>query len=165
MGMNLTMIKAVQGHIDSSFDDDRWMLAPGGSGIRLNFWFMGDDPDGPVVACSVYPPNPEGAENAPAHSHSSDSIRIIVEGSFKVGAKWYEAGQMRIQDAGRIYGPEVVGPNGCKQIIIFEKRSSVFPNYVKDEDTRKHAAGKEAFSELMAPFRQPQAPRPAVVGR
>ena len=68
MGMNLTMIKAIQGHIDSSFDDDRWMVVAGDSGIRLNFWFMGDDPDGPVVTCAVYPPNPDGKENAPAHS-------------------------------------------------------------------------------------------------
>jgi hypothetical protein len=165
MGMNLTMIKAIQGHIDSSFDDDRWMLASGGSGVRLNFWFMGDDPDGPVVTCAVYPPNPDGRENAPAHSHSSDTIRIVVEGRFKVGTKWYEAGEMRIQEAGRIYGPEEVGPDGCKQIVIFEKRSSMFPNYVKDEDTRAHAAGKEAFNEMMAPFNQPRAARSAAMSR
>jgi len=163
MGMNLKMIKAIQGHIDSSFDDERWMPAPGESDRPRNYWFMGDDPDGPVVTCSIYPPNPDGKENAPAHSHSSDTIRIIVEGRFKVGTKWYETGEMRIQDAGRVYGPEVVGPDGCKQIIIFEKRSSMFPDYVKDSDTRARAAGKEAFNKQMAPFRQPRAARPAAV--
>jgi len=161
--MNLTMIKAIQGHIDSSFDDDRWMLAPGDSGYRWNFWFLGDDPDGPVVVCTIAPPNPDGNETAPSHSHSSDAIRIILEGSFKVGEKWYEAGEMRFQEAGVIYGPEVVGPNGCKQINIYEKRGAMNADYAKEEDARARAAGNEAFIKLMAPFRQPRAARPAAV--
>jgi len=167
MGMNLTRIKAMQGHIDSSFDDDRWMSAPNGSGGRFTFWFMGDDPDRPVVTCSVAPPNPDGLETAPAHSHSSDTIRIVVKGRFKVGTKWYEAGEMRIQEAGRIYGPEVVGPDGCKQIVIFEKRSSVTPKYANDkaEGVREHAAVADHIREMMAPFSQPRAARPAVVSR
>ena len=165
MGMNLHKIPVSQGHIDSSFDDDRWMTLEDHPGLRLAFWFMGDDPDCPLVSCGVYPPNPDGRENAPAHSHPSDSIRIIVEGSFKVGTQWYKAGQMRIQDAGRIYGPEVVGPEGCKQVIIFEKRSAMFPKYVRDQDTRAHAAGQEAFREQIASLFQPSAARPAAVSR
>jgi len=165
MGMNLTMIKAIQGHIDSSFDDERWLPAPGEPDRRRTMWFMGDDPDGPCVATTTYPPNPDGKENAPTHSYSSDTIRIFVEGSFKVGTKWYKAGEMRFQEAGLFYGPLVVGPDGCKQVMIFEKRSSLFPNYATEEEARAHAGNKEAYSRLMAALGQPRAARPAAAGR
>jgi anti-sigma factor ChrR (cupin superfamily) len=147
--MNLQNIPAVQGHIDSSFDDDRWMGSGAPDASRYTFWFLGDDPDGPAVFCVTAPPNPSGKETS-AHSHSADQVRVVLEGSFKVGNKWYHAGEMRVQDKGRIYGPEVVGPEGCRYLVVFEKRSAIVPKFVKAA-LPENAAIIAGLTQLIAP--------------
>jgi len=54
-----------------------------------------------------------------AHTHESDYCEIIMEGSQKVGADWFSAGDVRMAKAGTIYGPLVAGDEGCTVIIIF----------------------------------------------
>jgi hypothetical protein len=152
MSFNLHAIAALQGHIDSNFGDERWFWKEGSP--RYTFWFLGDDPDGPAVFCVSAPPNPEGKETG-AHSHGCDQVRMILEGRFKVGTKWYGPAEMRIQDANRIYGPEVVAPEGCKYIVVFEKRSGIIPRFVK-ADEPGNIAVVNFLKNLIAPACTPK---------
>ena len=53
------------------------------------------------------------------HTHESDYCEIILEGTQKVGADWFCAGDVRMAKAGTMYGPLVAGEDGCTIIVIF----------------------------------------------
>jgi hypothetical protein len=57
-------------------------------------------------------------------------MRVFLSGTFKIGNDWYKPGDVRIQEAGKIYGPEMAGPEGSRQILFFNKRNGVAANYV-----------------------------------
>jgi hypothetical protein len=130
---NLQNVKYQHGHIDWSFDSNVWFddgsraAAAGGRALKTAMWFLGDDEDGPMVVCIDIPPNTTG-HVTPAHSHASDQVRIILTGAFRIGNDWYGPGDIRFQEAGKIYGPEEAGPEGSRQILIFNKRSGVAAN-------------------------------------
>jgi hypothetical protein len=140
MAKNLQNVEYKQGHIDWSFEKGPW-FEPGGAvaegeaaqrGLKSSFWFIGDDEDGPMVVFIDIPPNTTG-RLTPAHSHASDQVRIIVSGDFKIGNDWYRAGDVRFQEAGKIYGPEMTGPEGSRQILVFSNRSGVVADYLGQE--------------------------------
>lgn len=152
MAKNMQNLPYRQGHIDWSFESGPWFgYEPSADnvnstrGIKNSLWFLGDDEDGPMVVCVEMPPNTTGYVTA-AHSHASDQVRIMVSGSFRIGNDWYKAGDIRFQEAGKIYGPEEVGPEGCRFILVFSKRSAVVADYV---GTGKEA-GTEQFLKLIA---------------
>jgi hypothetical protein len=46
-------------------------------------------------------------------------VMSYLQGSQKVGDKWYHAGDARIVKAGDVYGPIEAGPEGSTAIIVF----------------------------------------------
>jgi hypothetical protein len=113
------------GHYDTSLKDfplrlDMPMFKTG--------WIpVGDDPEGPAVAIAVNPPGMP--VDGPPHFHNTASVRMIIEGSMKIGPNWYRAGDIRIQQSGVTYGPESFGPEGCVQLEFFVNRRGMFPHY------------------------------------
>ena len=122
------------GHIDSSFDDATWTSPIPGQ--RQAYWFLGDEETGPVVICSDEPAGPGGAI-FPVHAHACDSLRIIIDGQFAIGRKIYSPGEMRAQEAGRFYGPEVSQNAGCRQIIVFANRQELWATLARDSERRQ----------------------------
>ena len=159
-----------QGHIDSSFKDPRWIRvgephqssageeasthaddnADEDDEVRLMFWFLGEDPEGPVAVCAVHPRNPEGKTTA-GHFHKSDQLRLIVEGSLRIGKTWYKAGEMRIQQANAVYGPEEVGVDGCREIMFFSRRGGLLPMYKTKKLEMANAPVAEYLIGMIAP--------------
>lgn len=158
MAKNMQNVKYQHGHIDWSFDSGVWFddgcraAAAGGRALKSAFWFLGDDEDGPMVVCVDLPPNTTG-HVTPAHKHASDQVRIILSGTFQIGNDVLKAGDVRFQEAGKIYGPEITGPEGSRQILIFNKRMGVVADYVK---TGKEPAG-DALLKLIAEMSKPDA--------
>jgi hypothetical protein len=136
MAKNLQNVAYQHGHIDWSFESGPFFgaeaLGEGSSaarGLKSAFWFLGEEEDGPVALCIDIPPNTTGRLTG-AHSHASDQVRVFLSGTFKIGNDWYKPGDVRIQEAGKIYGPEMAGPEGSRQILFFNKRSGVAADFV-----------------------------------
>lgn len=146
MFKNLQELKSEFGHINWSFEDGKYFYTTA-SGVKSAFWFLGDDPDGPVALCIDIPPNATDRES-PAHKHDSDQVRVFISGTFKVGNEWYKPGDVRMQEAGKYYGPEMAGPEGSRQILFFNKRSGIAADNV---GTGIDAAG-QAMVKLIAEF-------------
>src|SRR5437016_6199126 len=88
---------------------------------QTTFAVLGEDPEGPVVGFLVDKPNAEYA----AHYHNSDYVTVIMEGSVRIGRKWYRPGSVYVQDGGAVYGPSLVGPEGVKAIVFFARRRAL----------------------------------------
>ena len=73
-----------------------------GPGLQMTHLFLGDPVSGPFVQVGHAPMLPAG----PVHMHRSDTFRIGMEGSFRVGKFSYGTGDFRMQGAGHYYGPE-----------------------------------------------------------
>jgi hypothetical protein len=82
---------------------------------------MSDDPGGPAVILLDIPP---GARAVPARQYGCDHIRVVLGGSCQIGGTSYEAGGLRAQNAGTVFGPDVTGPNGCRQCILVARRDA-----------------------------------------
>jgi hypothetical protein len=144
--LNLHGAETRNGHIDSSFGDPTWAEMPGIG--KAAFWFLGDDPEGPMVVSFCSPPSPD---ITPAHSHPTDQIRIILEGSFRIGRTWYGPGEIRAQEADRVYGPEEQGPEGSKQILVMANRQHWFPTFARKSDREMTAPMVEMLRSTFAP--------------
>jgi hypothetical protein len=107
---------------------------------------MGDDPDGPVAVLFSMPPNLEFA----AHYHETDQCFVVLEGSWRIGRTWYGPGSVRVQDAGSVYGPGVVGPDGLKAISFYGDRTKLPDQYASDRDRRRgeELADKWGYADL-----------------
>jgi hypothetical protein len=84
---------------------------------------LGEEPHGPVVVAQSHLPT----HRYEPHWHNSHYVSIILSGSFRVGRKWYHAGDIRMQEAGSVYGPEEAGPEGCTKVNIFLDRTGSAP--------------------------------------
>ena len=155
---NLQNQEYQHGHIDWSFESGVWFddgsraAAKGERALKTAMWFLGEEEDGPMIVCIDLPPNTTG-HVTPAHKHASDQVRIIVSGTFKIGNDWLKPGDIRFQQAGKIYGPEMTGPEGSRQILFFNKRNGVVADYVK---TGVEPAG-QALLKLIAEMSKPDA--------
>jgi hypothetical protein len=127
------------GHFDTSVDD--FPIVSDSPFLRTGWIPIGDDPDGPAVAIVVIPPGMEAMEGPP-HFHNSAQVRVILEGSMKIGPTWYCKGDIRIQKEGMTYGPEVHGSEGSTELLFFANRRGMFPHY-KELDA-------SAFGALMS---------------
>jgi hypothetical protein len=103
------------GHRDTSWSELGVMVTP--NGARGSWFTLGDETDSaaPVVFNVSFPPD---CRIAP-HTHDTDYAEIIIEGSQKVGRRWYRVGDIRIVSAGHTYGPLIAGPDGMRAIIIY----------------------------------------------
>ena len=93
-----------------------------GSGLQMAHLFLGDPVSGPFVQVGRAPMLPAG----PVHMHRADTFRIGLEGTFNVGKFCYEAGDFRLQGAGRYYGPES-GPAHHTLLLIMADRRGWIP--------------------------------------
>ena len=105
-----------KGHLAFSWDDLDAIELP--SGIVTNMYRVGDPKgsDSPTVFRAYYPPGCY----VEAHTHECDYTEIILEGSQKVGAKWFHAGDVRVGLANRGYGPLVAGEQGATVLFFFK---------------------------------------------
>jgi len=108
-----------RGHQDFFADDIVWAdgLEDGVSYAR--FRLDDSDADAPVAILSRFDP---GAR-VPAHTHDTNYFEYIIEGEQTVGKTRFCAGDVRLVRAGTGYGPIVVGPDGCKVLILFQNGS------------------------------------------
>jgi hypothetical protein len=67
-------------------------------------------------------------------SHPCDMLLAYVQGSQKVGDKWFKVGDFRIVKAGDVYGPIEAGPEGSTVLIVFSN-ADFFPNFVGSNTT------------------------------
>jgi hypothetical protein len=98
-----------------------------------------DDVSAPRVFRGVFPP---GCRLEP-HSHACDYAEIILEGSQKVGRRWYRQGDVRIVRARTVYGPLIAGPQGATVMVVF-----------RNADYRARPAGR---SDVWGDHREPVA--------
>ena len=101
--------------LNTSWDKIGWLELPNGSRLtRMSMGEPGDD-NAPVIVMAEFPPNCQVA----AHTHNTDYVEILLEGTQKVGAKWHKAGDIRSAKAGTGYGPLLSGPEGCRALVVF----------------------------------------------
>ena len=81
------------------------------------------------------PPDLEWA----AHCHDTETITVVVEGSVRVGTKWYGPGSVRVQERGSVYGPGRTGPDGAKTVVFYADRRGLPDQFPRDEDRRTYA--------------------------
>ncbi|HEY0958054.1 MAG TPA: hypothetical protein VGE05_02140 [Novosphingobium sp.] len=95
--------------------DREWRETP--DGVRYaRFSSRAGDPGRPLVVLSELPPG----HVEPPHTHESDYIEIILEGTLHIGKTDMGRGDARSTQAGTGYGPLVAGPEGCVRLTIFE---------------------------------------------
>ena len=105
-----------KGHLAFNWQDLDKIDLP--TGISTSMFRVGDpaDPSSPTVFKAYYPPGCL----VEAHTHECDYTEIILEGSQKVGAKWFHAGDVRIGLANRGYGPLLAGDEGATVLFFFK---------------------------------------------
>lgn len=104
-----------RGHYAMSWDDLDKVELP--TGVVSSMYRVGDPtcPESPTVFRVYYPPGC----TIEAHKHACDYTEIVLEGTQRVGATWYKAGDIRIGLANRGYGPLVAGPEGATVLFMF----------------------------------------------
>src|SRR5688572_4292281 len=111
---------------------------PGGAvGMIYGSFLIGDgsNPAAPRVTVSRQEP---GATVAP-HTHGSDYVEIILEGTQKVGKMWHRPGDCRLVKAGTGYGPLIAGPQGCLILVIFANAETSGAKWLpKENPARKY---------------------------
>ena len=86
------------------------------NGIQMGWLQIGPEgSDAPVIGYSKWPPG----RTVPPHTHSSDYVEIILEGSQRIGKTWHKAGDVRMVKAGTGYGPLTAGPEGVTFLVVF----------------------------------------------
>lgn len=88
------------------------------NGIKVAHIVVGDEED-PQAASVFMSDLPANFDVASPHTHACDYVEIVLEGSIRVGKRWYKANDARLVKAHTGYGPLVTGPEGCRVIIIF----------------------------------------------
>jgi hypothetical protein len=102
------------GSADLTFEAEAFEPRPGFKRVHVILGDV-DDPKAPHVFWSRNPPGTVWD----AQSHHADYIMTYLQGSAKVGDKWYHAGDARIVKAGTISGPSEVGPDGSTGLLVF----------------------------------------------
>jgi hypothetical protein len=107
---------------------------------------LGEQADGPVVLFLVSPPNLKWA----AHSHNTDTVTSVVEGSVRVGRKWYGPGSVRVQECGSVYGPGITGSDGAKTVVCYANRQGLPDQFVRGRDQLEFSDLPERSRVLLA---------------
>lgn len=130
---NLLGIEPIHGRIDFSIDDERMTEGPrrdGEASTRSAMFFLDGHPGTTHVSIAHYPPGHE----EPPHSHATDYMAVILRGEYEVGRRVYRAGDIRIQEAGSVYGPSRVGPDGCTQLVVFANPAGLVLDLPRERD-------------------------------
>jgi hypothetical protein len=154
-----------------------WLPPPFPMGqLQLSAALFGDDEAGPFAAMHYDPPRFSPMPVTPGHGHGSDSWRISIRGTLRMGARRYGEGAFRFQQGGAIYGADDVswGPGGgCSFIMMADRRGGGTRTAYARDQAQFDETGK-IFSawlghDVTGPFDAPQAVAttlgPARVGR
>jgi hypothetical protein len=108
------VIESNAGSRGITLEDESFEVRPG---FKRTHLILGreDDHDAARVYWAKDPP---GVVWDP-QSHGCDMVISYLQGSQKVGDKWFHAGDARIVKAGTVYGPIEAGPEGSTVVIIF----------------------------------------------
>jgi hypothetical protein len=124
-----------KGHLETSWEELEEEL-PNGENIALLVLGHNDDADAPRIVRSVLPPH----TRIDVHTHNTDYVEIILQGSEMVGRTWYREGQIRRVHAGYVYGPLVAGPAGVSKLIVF-RDGNWLPRQVQRDATQGLSVG------------------------
>src|SRR5262245_21549560 len=143
-------IPRLDGSFDTSFGDPRWTAL---ARSRSSAWFLGDDRWGPMVYLLDSPaPDGEGA-GFRGHPHASDELRTVVHGPLRVGRTWLRPGTVRLQAADLAYGPELTGPDGSQELVLFADRRGFLTQCARAEDaewdTMVRAMAERAYARFL----------------
>ena len=87
---------------------------------RVRFFLLGADEEQTPTAIVL--------EMAPGHvitrhAHQCERFEVVVKGSIDVGDKVLHPGDVMIARPGELYGPKVVGPEGCTTVEFFSNQT------------------------------------------
>jgi hypothetical protein len=126
-----------EGIVETNYLDDGgpvpWTDLP--FGVRMRLFGLGepDDPAAPTFVMTRLPAN--GV--LPPHYHESTFVDVVVQGSVKVGGKWYGPGDVRCLAWGVKYGPSEAGPEGVTLLEFYAdgrgRRGMHDPAWITDE--------------------------------
>jgi hypothetical protein len=138
-------IPILDDHFDTSFGDSGWLLT---GESRSSSWFLGDDPCGPMVYLLDSAPPANDGPRFPVHHHGSDEFRLVFTGALGIGRTWLQPGQVRLQAAIGDYGPEMTGPDGCQELVLFPDRRGFMPEYPRQSDQQALGWLGDYFQQL-----------------
>ena len=108
------VIESSAGSQGITLEDESFEPRPG---FKRTHIILGRDDD--HNAARVYwAQDPPGVVWDP-QSHNCDMVISYLQGSQKVGDKWFHAGDARVVKAGTVYGPIEAGPGGSTVVILF----------------------------------------------
>lgn len=110
--------KLRMGKLNGSFADSH-LWPEVSAATRASATLFGDIDRGPVLVVADTRAN-ECA--MPASRFDTEVMRLVVEGSCEVDGQRYEAGDMRVQYAGKDSGPVQALENGLKEVLLFGDR-------------------------------------------
>lgn len=102
------------GSIDLTYLSDAHSPRPGLKRLRV---ILGEAND-PNAADLHWAQDPPGIL-WDAHSYPTDFVMVYLQGSQRVGDRWYHAGDARVVKAGDVTGPMEAGPEGSTALVIF----------------------------------------------
>lgn len=118
---------------------ERFREVSGRSTSRNSYFFMGDPDDAATPMAVVLDMEP--GRIISRHGHPCERFEVVARGSITVfGGQVLYAGDVMIARPGEIYGPKVVGPDGCTTIEFFSDQTGVTDLASElDDGTRVHA--------------------------
>ena len=114
-----------------------------GESGRFAAFPLGDGDHDPVVVIVEYAP---GCVIG-AHHHRSDYFSMVLRGEMDITRRHEEVGAMRHVRATTVYGPLVVGPEGCTVLEVFEDRKT----FVEPHFTSSRSASAPVSASALAP--------------
>ncbi|MEU7811711.1 hypothetical protein [Pseudonocardia sp. NPDC049154] len=123
------MERTARGRYETNLDDPESTTME--DGTRFAGFFLGDGDSDPAV----FPMEVGPDYRFPVHYHRTHYMSLILRGSLRVGKRWYEPGDIRLQEKGSVYGPEEAGPEGCYMLNIFADRRGFTPQLLGEEPT------------------------------
>jgi hypothetical protein len=157
--------RAVDGTLDLALDRPAGWFDPPYPMGRLKFAaaLFGDAEAGPFAALYSDGPRTEPMVTSPGHGHGSDSWRISLQGTLRMGAQRYEAGRFRFQQGRRTYGADDVswGPDGGYSVVMMADRRGAGARAADPAEQWKFDQNGAGFSawvgaNVTGPFEAPQ---------
>jgi ChrR Cupin-like domain len=88
----------------------------------------------------------------PAHSHDTDMVDVIVEGSLERDGVVWGTGTLRFVPRGAVYGTATVGPDGVTMLELYGERRGVIGDPADpDGSPMADDAAVARFDEMLGP--------------
>ncbi len=121
-------------------------------GTNFGAALFGDPAAGPFAAMYSNAPREDPTPLTPGHGHGSDSWRIALLGTMRVGAQRYTPGAFRFQEGGMLYGADDSpwGPEGGYSIVMMGDRRGAGAIPANPKDAEVFKAGNAAFTKWLS---------------